>query len=405
MPAGPPIAYEETLIDEDGLQGPRVLATLDAFWMCESGVAGPQSAARADGPYAGYEQFVERSFPESLKYRDSDVYHHWLFDRTTVYATQYARTGDARFLDAANHAAQFMRTHSALDGPDAGYFRLKGVDVKYVYPRGMHIHSLLTGDPRTRAAAVTMARFCLTRWDPVYRPDRYVQPPLGTDPEAGRAFWSPRHQAYGLLGVCHGWELTGDRVYWDAIRDYVDALHAHQQRPPDGHPADGSFRQNWALYDPNESLLEGATSPWMMAILVDALFHAWLLTDDPRIPTMIVRWCDVLDRKGFVPDGSRSYYVMDCLGERSVDEAPGPQEQGTERHNTELAMTFAMGMYFTRDSAQVARFRRRFDRLYRTALTIDANSPVRAYNWAFQASSRLVYFMEAVDAGRRAAVP
>lgn len=394
---GPVVDFEATTIDVEGRERPRVETTIDPAWLCASGVVGPQAIARVDGPYGGYEQFVERSFPESRRYLDSDVYHHWLFDRTTAYATQYVRTGDARFLDAAQQAAQFMRRHSVLDGPDAGHFALKGVDVKYVYPRGMHVHALLTGDPRSRAAAATMARFCLTHWDPVYRSDRYVQPPFGTDPEAGRAFWSPRHEAYGLLGVCHGWELTGDRVYWDAIRAYVDALHAHQQQPPDGRPGDGSFRQNWALYDPNESLLEGATSPWMMAILVDALFHAWLLTEDARIPMMIVRWCDVLDRKGFVADGSRAYYVMDCLGEHSVDEAPGAQEQGMERHSTELAMTFAMGLYFTKDSAQATRFRQRFDRLYRIALTIDANHPVRAYNWAFQASSRLVYFMDAVD--------
>ena len=393
-----PIPFEDTLIDPAGLQGSRVRALLPAQWLCESGVVGPQAVARASGPYAGYEQFVARSFPESLKYLDSDVYHHWLFDRTATWYTQYVRTGEPRYLDAAGHAAAFMRAHSTFDGPDAGYFTLKGVDVKYVYPRGMHVHYLLTGDERARGAGRIMARFCRTHWDPVYRPDRYVQPPLGTDPEAGRAFWSPRHQAYGLLGVLHGWELTGERAYWDKARDYIDALDAHQRQPPDGHPADGSFRQNWALYDPNESLLEGATSPWMMAILVDALFHAWQLTADARIPPMIVRWCDVLDRKGFVPDGSRSYYVMDCLGDRSVDEAPSAQEQGTERHSTELAMTFATGLYFTRDAAQAARFRRRFARLYATALTIDANSPVRAYNWAFQASSRLVYFMQAVDA-------
>ena len=393
-----PIAIEDTLLDPSGLQGPRVQALLPASWLCAAGVAGPQSASRATGPYAGYERFVERSFPASLAYLDSDVYHHWLFDRPTCWYTQYVRTGDQRFLDAAGHAAHFMRAHTEMAGSDAGYFTLKGVDVKYVYPRGMHVHYLLTGDERARDAGRTMARFCLTHWDPVYRPDRYVQPPLGTDPEAGRAFWSPRHQAYGLLGVLHGWEMTGDRAYWDKAREYIDALDAHQRQPPDGRPSDGSFRQNWALYDPNESLLEGATSPWMTAILVDALFHAWRLMDDPRIPPMIVRWCDVLDRRGFVPDGSRAYYVMDCLGDAGVDDAPGPQEQGTERHSTELAMTFAMGLYFTRNAAQAARFRRRFDRVYATALTIDANSPVRAYNWAFQASSRLVYLMRDVDA-------
>ena len=392
------ISLEDTLVEPTGLRGPRVQALLPAQWLCASGLVGPQAAALPSGAYGDYERFVDRSFPGSLQFLDSDVYHHWLFDRPTCWYTQYVRTGDPRFLDAAFHAAHFMRGHTVMHGPDAGYFDLKGVDVKYVYPRAMHVHYLLTGDERALETGRVMARFCLTRWDPVYRPERYVVPPLGTDPEAGRLFWTPRHQAYGLLGVLHGWEMTGDRAYWDKAREYIDALEVHQRQPPDGRPGDGSFRQNWALYDPNETLLEGATSPWMMAILVDALFEAWRLTDDPRIPPMIVRWCDFLDRKGFVPDGSRAYYVVDCLGDHSVDDAPGPQEQGVERHSTELAMTFAMGLYFTRDRALARRFRRRFDRLFATALTIDVNRPARAYNWAFQASSRLVYFMNVVDA-------
>ena len=60
-----------------------------------------------------------------------------------------------------------------------------------------------------------------------------------------------------------------------------------------------------------------------------------------------------------------------------------------ERHSTELAMAFAMGLYFTRDRAQAARFRRRFDRLFATALTIDANRPVEAVSEALEALDAL----------------
>ena len=89
-----PIPIEETLVDPDGLQGARVQAVLPARWLCAAGVAGPQAIARSDGAYAGYEGFVDRSFPESLATLDSDVYHHWLFDRPTCWYTQYVRTGD-----------------------------------------------------------------------------------------------------------------------------------------------------------------------------------------------------------------------------------------------------------------------------------------------------------------------
>jgi hypothetical protein len=108
---------------------------------------------------------------------------------------------------------------------------------------------------------------------------------------------------------------------------------------------------------------------------------------------MVTRWCDFLDRRGFTPDGSRAHYVVDCFGSDHLDDAGGPQEQGMERHSTELAYSFAMGHFFSRDREQRERFKRRFDRLFAIAVTIAANRPARCYNWAFQASSQLVWFM------------
>jgi hypothetical protein len=392
-----PVSETEEVADSDAR--PRGIALLPADWLCASQIVGPQRPARLSGALAPYDQLVARSFPGSLPYLDSDVYHHWLFDRTSAYYCQYVRTGDRRFFEAAYHAAHFMRRHTALAGPDAGMFTLKGPDVKYVYPRAMHVHYLLTGDDRARAAATVMARYCLTRWDPIYRPDAYEEPPLGVDPEKDRPFWSTRHEAYGLLGVLHGWELTGDEIYWQRIREYVDALASHQDHPPDGRPGDGSWRQDWALYDPNETRLAGGASAWMTAILLSALFHAWLVTRDARIPAMVTRWCDFLDRKGFIGDGAKVHYVIDCFGSDHLDDAPGEQEQGMERHSTELAYTFAMGLFFSRDAAQRRRFRRRFDRLFASALRIDANRPARCYNWAFQASSQISYFLNAAERG------
>jgi len=387
------VPVSDTLTHGDGLLGPRVLPLLSSDWLCASEVVGPQTPAHAAGALAAYGRFVDRSFPGSVQYVNSDVYHHWLFDRPTAYFTQYVRTGERRFFDAAYRSAHFMRLHTAMDPPDAGMFTLKGADVKYVYPRAMHIHWLLTGDDRALAAGTAMARFCLTRWEPSYRPEAYAQPPLGADPEKDRKFWSTRHEAYGLLGVLHGWEMTGDEVYWHRMMQYIDALASHQMHPPDGHPPDGSWRQNWALYDPNETLLAGGASPWMTAILLAALFHNWRATGDQRIPGMVTRWCDFLDRKAFTPGGSKVHYVVDCFGSDHLDEAPGEQEQGMERHSTELAYSFAMGHFFSRDGGQRQRFKRRFDRLFAMAMTIDANRPARCYNWAFQSSSQLVYFM------------
>ena len=383
-----------TLRDEAGLKGPRVLAVLPADWLCASGVVGPQTPAALSREYSSYDRLVEKNFPGSLAYLDSSAYANWLFDRTTCYYKMYARTGDSKYLQAAYHAANFMREHTKLDGPDAGIFTLKGPDLKYVYPRAMHIHYLLTGDERALACGKLMAEYCFNHQNPVYRPDLIKPVPLGVDPERGRNFWTLRHQGYGLLGILHGWEMTGDKKYWTKARECVDAYYKHQRQPPDGHPPDGSLRQNWELYDPNEATFPGATSAWMMALLLDPLFHYWTLTRDTRVAEMVVKWCDFLDRQGIVPDGSKAYYVINCFAANDPNASPGELGPDMEMHNTEMAYMFALGNFFTRDEKRRKIYTRRFKRFLELAGGIDLNHPGRAFNWAFQFTSQLVYFMQ-----------
>ena len=337
------IPVEQTLIDRDGLKGPRVLAVLPADWLCDSWIVGPQVASVDSGAYSAYDLFVERSFPGSLKYIESEVYHEWLYDRTSCWYKMYVRTGDQKFLEAAYHAAHFLRLHTKADGADAGIFTLKGADLKYVYPRAMHIHYLLTGDERALETGKRMARFCLNNFEPEYRPTIIKPTPLGVDPERNRLFWTLRHQAYGLLGVLHGWEMTGERAYWNKALKSVDAYYRHQKQPPDKRPPDGSLRQDWSLYDPNEATFKGATSAWMMALLLDPLFQYWTMTKDRRVPEMVTKWCDFLDRQGMVPDGSKAYYVINCFAAFDAKEPRGELGPDMEMHNLEIAYTFALG--------------------------------------------------------------
>jgi hypothetical protein len=362
----------ETLIDAEGLKGPRVLAVLPAKWLCDSWVVGPQTPAAESGEYAAYDEFVERNFQGSLKYLGSREFAAWLYDRPSNYYKMYARTGDAKFLEAGYSAAHFVRLNTQTEGPDAGIFKLKGADIKYVYPRAMHLHYLLTGDERALEAGRLMARYCLKHTDPVYRPARMTQSDPNKDPEKGREFWTLRNQGYGLLGVIHGWEMTGEPAFWEKARACVDAYYG-------------------ALYDSSEANFEGATSAWMMALLLDPLFMYWTMTGDRRVPELILKWCDFLDRRGMVPDGSKAYYVINCLAKPG--EPGGELGPDMEMHNPEMAYTFALGMFFTKDPARRAAYRRRFDRLFPLAVRLDVNRPPRAFSWAFQFTSQLVYFM------------
>src|SRR6185436_12172105 len=91
------VPVEETLISQDGLNGPRVMALLPADWLCDSLVVGPQTPVSMSAPYDRYDSFVEKNFPGSLAYLDSQVYSEWLFDRTNAYNKMYARTGERKF--------------------------------------------------------------------------------------------------------------------------------------------------------------------------------------------------------------------------------------------------------------------------------------------------------------------
>jgi hypothetical protein len=131
----------------------------------------------------------------------------------------------------------------------------------------------------------------------------------------------------------------------------------------------------------------------MMAILLDPMFHYWTLTGDSRVPEMVIKWCDFLDRQGLQPDGRSAYYVINCFAAQP-GELPSTVNGDMTRHDTEMSYEFAMGTYFSPDPARRAAYQKRFETLYSVALDKDFNQTARAFNWAFQSSSQLVYFMQ-----------
>jgi hypothetical protein len=65
-----------------------------------------------------------------------------------------------------------------------------------------------------------------------------------------------------------------------------------------------------------------------------------------------------------------------------------------EMHNAEMAYTFALGLFFSNDARRKATYLKRFKRFLDLAVQLDMNRPARAFNWAFQFSGQLVYFMQ-----------
>ena len=64
------------------------------------------------------------------------------------------------------------------------------------------------------------------------------------------------------------------------------------------------------------------------------------------------------------------------------------------RHNTEMSYQFAMGIYFQQDPVRRRAYEKRIQTLFAAVADKDLNRTPRAFNWAFQASSQLVYFLQ-----------
>jgi hypothetical protein len=70
-------------------------------------------------------------------------------------------------------------------------------------------------------------------------------------------------------------------------------------------------------------------------------------------------------------------------------------------HNIELAYMFALGTFFTNDPRRRDIYQKRYQRFLALAMKLDMNRPARAFNWAFQFTSQLVYFMQHQGAGTK----
>ena len=102
-----------------------------------------------------------------------------------------------------------------------------------------------------------------------------------------------------------------------------------------------------------------------------------------------------------VPDGSKAYYVINCFARDDPKQAPGEIGPDMEMHNTEMAYTFALGLFFTKDLRRKQIYQRRLKRLLDLAVQLDMNRPARAFNWAFQFTSQLIYFAKHEGEGVR----
>jgi hypothetical protein len=193
----------------------------------------------------------------------ANVAEPWLFDRAMTLFGVYVRTGELRWLRHAHRAAQFYARHVAANGA----FDLKDSDdLKYSYGQAMLVDLMLTGDQRLLDPIERVADFG-DLWDETY--------------SSSRNFWTERHQTYALLAALSAWEATGAPEHATRTIEIAAATFKAALEPANGWSVQGcvlhTIRQHEGDADDRP-----ICSPWMNALLADAVWRYFLMSEDTR---------------------------------------------------------------------------------------------------------------------------
>jgi hypothetical protein len=210
----------------------------------------------------------------------------WLYDRPQAIFQLYLMSGEKQWLAKANELADFYIKNIDEDG----IFRLRNrFDPKLLMPKGVLYRYLLSGDDAAKQALKKMFERSLD-WDESY--------------SLGRGFWTERNQAAALNMAVSYWELTNDETALGRINDIIDATVAMTFNPSNDWPLIGcpqhSFKSHEGWGDDTP-----ACSPWMMALLGDALWRFYQLTGDVRAASLIDAFGDFILNYGIYYGNAR----------------------------------------------------------------------------------------------------
>jgi hypothetical protein len=377
---------------------PAALGTLTPEWLTASLIAGPQSVAAHDEPYARYVD-AQFKWAAALPVKDTTA---WLFDRPSTLFKAYVRTGRADYLEAAEESYRWYMAGIKRDGPavspicGGGWMPDgKPCDVKYVYIEPILLAVALTGDDSMHDSATVAKMADLWNsggWNGAPGPYRHPDD-----------YFTERLAGLGLIETVAAFELTGDVRYRERIAARVGWLRDQQRANPDGLGDDGSWRNSWNVHenDPGGDDDVRGASPWMSENIVDGLWHAWLVTDDARIPPMLEAFGAYLERYGWIdpsllvhphdwrnecsgPGGQIAWYWSSSRANAEVlmkiQETEGWYSDG---HTVELGLPVAAAYYFEKDPAKAVALKKRFAALSSSYSESCASisDTLRRFNW------------------------
>ena len=226
-------------------------------------------ASLSFGETAVNDRFAKIKEKETEKINYSSNYEPWLFDRSSTLYSLYIRTGDVRWLRHAHRSTQFYANH--ID--EKGYFNLKKYqDLKYSYGQSMLIDLILMGD-LSHIPTIERIASAGAIWHESY--------------SKSLSFWTERHQAYALLAAISAWEATGKKDHADRAKKLVDNMVYMTKNPANNWEYNGCLLHTLAQHE-GSAHQDPVCSPWMSALLSDATWKYYLISEDEKALEFIV---------------------------------------------------------------------------------------------------------------------
>lgn len=382
---------------------PQVWVTPPADWLMQSNLRGPVAPIRA-GMSRDWQIGFMRTYVNDVA---ADVSAHernengqglihwgnefegWLYDRPGVLWSAYVQTGDPKWLRHAHRATQFYASHIVLEGRRGSFAKRPG-DAKYAHAGGLLSAYLLTGDARLVERIRAVAELVGTV--------NTRLPPF----EKTTGLWTERHMSVAIGGALSAWEATGDAAQRQRVLRIVEGMRADATRPPPGYPDAGAMA-GVLLHRPEVheegSFADVVMSPWMAALMTEALWRYHLHSDDRRALQLL---------------GDYAQFVAErAIEQQGVDWAPrylvglkGNYEGAEAEHAFDVMGLLARGRWarqrlgepVAQIEAQIARLRGTADATFSSWVRNSAGlpryrlAPTRKAGWWYGTTYDLAWF-------------
>ncbi|MCB5226721.1 hypothetical protein JAO78_007800 [Alishewanella sp. 16-MA] len=380
---------------------------------------------------------------EDLDYGTS-THGDWLYDRSSALFKAYLNSGDVRYLKEAFLSKQFYFSHIRNDGSNpsenggTGCWQFRGVacqDGKYIYTQPAKLALALLGDN--------------SQWDNNLIKNMSLQADLGNYQYNTRKITNKENQGFteraaGITGLTEvvAFEITADKEVFNHYQQRINSLNDMQnsitywEKKNNWVPKSGAFQHNWLVHENKSKPWNTAKndtdnyrfSPWMSENIADFLWHAYQISDQSKISSMLLKLGNAIDNHGFASTylsgtGNNAIYVrknhyqslISCHGHDndavellySASSVANDQKLAiehnknsyTDQHNIEIVLPLALAYYFSENRDEKNRLEARIEKILNHWLNDDIKDcslsigrNYRAFNWQYRSNSISTWF-------------